>query len=319
MTADGGRWSPRSAIAGEFRQHMEGWSGYKHPDPPYWLHWTDGVYQPYRISAREMVKADSVSLDEYARHLLSSQVFAFNLFLPFRQGNRHHLSETISEFIEEEILIDRVAFEWVPPGHLLCEIDGEWPALEERATAVDIVLWCRLNNGRRGAVLLEVKLTEDKFTHCNGRKSKGNRRQDVCQSAQIFFDNPGNCYLTRPYRKSRDRRYWKIFTDSYGGVRQAFPHADLSGGCPFAYNMQQPMRNLAVARALEQDDLVQRAWYGLCAHDRNPDVSGHWSAWQELLGQTTPAPLIPASRVVRAGEEAGLTEWASYMHSRYRL
>ena len=319
MTSDSRRGSARSAFAGELRQHMERWSGYKHPDPPYWLHWTDGVYQPYRISAREMVKADSVSLHEYARHLLSSQVFAFNLFLPFRQGDRQHLSETISEFIEEEILIDRVAFEWVPPGHLLCEIDGEWPALEERATAVDIVLWCRLNNGRRGAVLLEVKPTEDKFTHCNGRKSKGNRRQDVCQSAQLFFDNPGDCYLTRPYRKSRGRRYWEIFAGSYGGLRQAFPHADLSGGCPFAYNMQQPMRNLAVARALEQEDLVQRAWYGLCAHDRNPDVSGHWSAWQELLGQTTPAPLIPASRVVGAGEEAGLTKWASYMRSRYRL
>ena len=43
---------------------MEGWSGYKHPDPPYWLHWTDGVYLSYRIPAREMVKADSVSLHE---------------------------------------------------------------------------------------------------------------------------------------------------------------------------------------------------------------------------------------------------------------
>ena len=69
---------------------MEGWSGYKHPDPPYWLHWIDGVYLSYRIPAREMVKADSVSLHEYARHLLSSQVFAFNLFLPFQEAIRQH-------------------------------------------------------------------------------------------------------------------------------------------------------------------------------------------------------------------------------------
>lgn len=319
MTAYRTSWSGPSAFAKELRQHMEGWSGYKHPDPPYWLHWTDGVYQPYRISAREMVKADSVSLHKYARHLLSSQVFAFNLFLPFREGNRQHLDDAIGEFIEEDIRIDRVAFEWVPPGHLLCEIDGEWPTSEEPATAVDIVLWCRLNNGRRGVVLLEVKLTEDRFTHCNGRTSKGNRRQDVCQSARLFFDNPGNCYLTRPYRKSRDRKYWEIFAYNYGGMRQAFPHADLSGECPFAYDMQQPMRNLAIARALEQEDVVQSAWYGLCAHDQNPDVSRHWTKWRHLLGNATPAPMIAASTVVKAGEEAGLADWASYMRSRYRL
>ena len=223
MTAYRTGWSGPSAFAKELRQHMEGWSGFKHPDPPYRLHWTDGVHQSYRTSAREMVKADSVSLHEYARHLLSSQVFAFNLFLPFREGNRQQLSEAIGALIGENILIDRVAFEWVPPGHLLCEIDGEWPGEEERATAVDVVLWGRLRNGRRGVVLLEVKLTEDKFTYCNGRTSKGNRRKDVCQSARLFFDNPGNCYLTRPYRKGRDRRYWEIFADSYSGMRQAFP------------------------------------------------------------------------------------------------
>ncbi len=215
--------SARRSFAGNLRRYMERWDGFKHPDPPYWLHWTGGIYEPFRTVAREMVKADSVSLHKYARHLLSSQIFAFNLFLPFREGNRQHLSETMAEFIEEDILVERVAFEWVPPGHLLCEIDGEWPAPEEPATAVDVLLWCRLPNGRRGAVLLEVKLTEAKFTHCNGRESRGNRRRDVCQSAQIFFGNPGNCYLTRPYRKSRDRRYWEIFTDGYGGVRPGFP------------------------------------------------------------------------------------------------
>ena len=131
--------------------------------------------------------------------------------------------------------------------------------------------------------------------------------------------HPIDCYLTRPYRKSRDRRYWRIFAASYGKMSQAFPHADLSGACPFAYDMQQPMRNLAIARSLEQEDVVQKAWYGLCPHHQNTDVSGHWSMWQDLLGETTPAPMIPASTVLRAGEEAGLADWASYMRSRYRL
>ena len=319
MTAGNPSRSVPNRFPEELRQHMERWEGFKDPDPPYWVHWTYGIHEPYMAAAREMVKTDSVSLHKYARHLLSSQIFAFNLFLPFREGNRHYLSRTIGESIGEDIIVDRVAFEWVPPGHLLCEIDGEWPAPEEPATAVDVVLWGHLGSGRRGVVLLEVKLTEDKFTHCNGRTSRGNRRQDVCQSAQLFLDNPGDCYLTRPYRKTRDRRYWRIFADSYGGMSQAFPHSDLSGSCPFAYDMQQPMRNLALARAVEQEDMAERAWYGLCAHDQNREIAGHWSAWQDLLGPATPAPLIPASSVIEAGEATGLTAWASYMRSRYLL
>ena len=77
-------------------------------------------------------------------------------------------------------------FEWVPPGELLSELDGEWPVGDEPATGVDVVLWCWLENGRRAAVLLEIKLREDGFTPCNGRTSRGNRRKDVCDSANSF-------------------------------------------------------------------------------------------------------------------------------------
>ena len=43
MVADSRSGSARSAFAGELRQHMEGWSGYNHPDPPYSLHWSQDV------------------------------------------------------------------------------------------------------------------------------------------------------------------------------------------------------------------------------------------------------------------------------------
>jgi hypothetical protein len=168
-------------------------------------------------------------------------------------------------------------------------------------------------------ILVEVKLSEGGFTPCNGRTSDHNHRKDVCRSSQLFFQNPNACYLRRPAHQHRDRHYWEIFTKSHGSVRNAFPHTDLNGECPFAYHMQQPMRNLAVALALEQEDMVEQAWYVLCAHDENPDVAEHWKAWQSILPGPAMAPFLPASSVVSLGEDEGLTDWGAYMRARYRL
>lgn len=318
MTADQYN-RPHSDFAGTLRQHMEAWPGFTGPCPPMWDDWTDGIYPDYRDLANRAVRADSVELHRYAGHFLSSQAFAFNLFLPFRDGGRESLAQRVSNLVGDELTIDRVVFEWTPPGHLLCEIDGEWPQPNEPATAVDVVMWAWLANGRRAAVLVEVKLTEDKFTHCNGRDSRGNRRKDVCRSARLFLQNPQDCYLRRPVRKERDRRYWEIFARSHGTLQRAFPNAHMDGECPFAYDMQQPMRNLAIARGLEQEDTVQKAWYVLCAHDHNPDIAGHWRNWQSLVADATSALFLPASEVVNVGEEEGLVDWARYMRERYRL
>ena len=184
-----------------------------------------------------------------------------------------------------------------------------------------MVLWSRLTDGQRGVVLLEVKLSETEFTHCNGRTSAGNRRRDVCESATLLFTDPTACYLQRPWGKRRDRRYWDIFTGSHGSVQAAFPGADLDGLCPFAYSMQQPMRNLAIARGLEQDPdfAVEKAWFGLCAHGDNSEVTEHWKNWKRLLPDPSVAPSLPASEVVSAGEAAGFLEWAGWMRGRYRL
>ena len=196
MNANQSGYRP-SAFAKALRQHMEAWPGLAGIHPPMWANWTDGIYRDYRGLAQQTVKADSVALHRYAGHILSSQAFAFNLFLPFREGKREGLSRAVSSLVDDELTIDRVTFEWTPPGHLLCEIDGEWPGPEEPATAVDVVLWGWRSNCRRAAVLVEVKLSEDKFTHCNGRTSRGNRRKDVCRSAQLFFDNPSGLLPTK--------------------------------------------------------------------------------------------------------------------------
>ncbi len=267
-------WVP-TPFAESLRAHMEAWCGYRGKRPPMWAKWTDGIYSDYRSLAEETARADSVELHEYANHLLSSQTFAFNLFLPFREGSRARLSEHVSDVVGAKLTIGKVRFEWVPPGGLLGELDGERPVGDEKATAVDVVLWGRLENDRRAVALVEVKLSEGGFTNCGGRRSCSNRRKDVCRSAMLFFDDPSACYLHRPLGKQRDRRYWEIFDRSHGSVRNAFPNADLDGPCPFAYEMQKPMRNLAIARGLEQEDTVERAWFALCSHDGNPAVAEH--------------------------------------------
>ena len=217
------------------------------------------------------------------------------------------------------LFVEEVRFEWVPPGALLGELEGDRPEGDEPATAVDVVLWSRLGDGRRGAVLIKVKLSEDRFTTCNGRLSSGNRRRDVCDSASLFLGDPSSCYLRRPRGKRRDRRYWEIFAESHGSVGNAFPGAGLDGPCPFAGNAQQPMRNLAIARALEQEGMVDEAWFVLCVHDDNLDVPGHWKAWAELLPDREMAPSLPASKVIDAGEAEGYGAWAAWMRDRYRL
>ncbi len=270
---------------------------------------------------RVKLSPSSSNIAAYVDHLRSSQVFAFNLFLPFREGEKSNLSDQLSNMIGTRLSIEEVRFEWVPPGALLGEIKGDRPLGDEPATAVDIVLWGRKSDGGRAAVLLEVKLSEADFTHCKGRTSRGNRRKDVCESADLFFEDPMACYLRRPVWSRRDRRYWEIFAGSHGSVRATFPGADLEGPCPFAFSMQQPMRNLAVARGLELDGEsgVDRAWFALCAHDDNPDAASHWEDWKRLLADQAMAPRLPASEVVRAGEADGFGDWAAWMRERYRL
>lgn len=225
----------------------------------------------------------------------------------------------MSNLLGRELSLEDIRFEWVPHGALLGELEGQRPRGNEPATAVDVVLWCRLENGQRAVILIEVKLSEQGFTKCNGKTSPHNKRLDVCDSAGIFFDEPNACYLRRPKGKQGDRQYWEIFAASSGSVRQAFPGTDLSGPCPFAGHAQQPMRNFAIAKGLEQNGTVDIAWFVLCVHDNNPNVLKHWDDWKEILPSWDLAPLLPASRIVNAGEAEGLEKWTTWMRERYRL
>ncbi len=187
--ADGTAGYQPTPFANSLWAHMEKWC-VDTGNPRRWGKWADGVYGDYRDVAENAVRSDSVRLHHRVTGILSSQAFAFNLFLPFREGNCERLAERFSELVGTKLTIDKVCFEWVPPGGLLGEIEGEWPTDQEPATGVDVVLWGWLGNGRRAVILVEVKLSEGGFTPCNGRTSDHNHRKDVCRSSQLFFQNP---------------------------------------------------------------------------------------------------------------------------------
>ena len=311
----------QTKFSADLHNHMEAWCDETGRRPPKWNRWTDGIYTKLRSAAEAAVATDSVTLHDHAEHLRSSQVFGFNLFLPFRAGNREQLNAALSELLGVALSIDRIQFEWLPPGPLLGEIDGERPLPDEPATSVDVVLWCTLADGRRAAALIEVKLAEAGFTQCRGKGHPDNDRKHVCREPGRFFAAHDDCFVHRSPGRLRNRRYWSIFATDHGSVRNAFPGADPAGGCPFAGYAYQPMRNIAVAHALVQDEWssIQKAWFLLCPHEGNPEIVEQWEAWRALLPDPAMAPLLPAVDVIGAGERAGHTDWAAWMRRRYLL
>ena len=221
--------------------------------------WTDGLHPALREDAARIVVDDQVRLHDYVRALNSSMAFGFNLFLPFRLGDPAPLAALLCQQLGRQIRPDRVVFEYGGPTRVLAEVAGEEPAEDEPFTASDVAVFVHDADGQRGVVLIEVKLSEGEFSTCNGATSRGNRRKDVCASAEAFFADPGSCYLRRPYRARRDRRYWTIFEQEYRSVREAFPDADLDGPCPFRGDGQQPMRNHALALGLVQRGVMDFA------------------------------------------------------------
>jgi hypothetical protein len=310
--------SYQSPFSREILRHALRWRAMRdHGDPgarttPMFPDWLDGIHPDWRSAARQAVVEDRVRLHSHAAALHSSMTFAFNLFLPFR-GAPQRLSAWASGRIHAPTTIERVAFEWVPPGGILSELRGDQPLPGEPATGIDVVLWGRDESGSI-ALLIEVKLTENGFTPCAGRTSRGNRRRDVCESAASFFADPAACYLQRPVRATRDRRYWTILQQPHGSLADAFPGLRGQGACPFAGDLQQPVRQLALARGLEQASAVGRAWNGLVHHDDNPDVV---PPWQTFTGVVRSRRLFraPASTLLDFVPE----QHAAWMRARYRL
>jgi hypothetical protein len=277
--------------------------------------WIDGIHPALQAGAVQVVHQDGVRLHSHANALNSSMGFAFNLFLPFRLGDPAPLAALLSTKLGRAVNVDRVVFEYDGPTEILGEVAGPAPTRDEAFTASDVAVFVHDEAGRAGIVLIEVKLTEGGFTPCGGADSRGNHRKDVCASAERFFDDPASCYLRRPFRASRDRRYWPIFEQAHGSLRAAFPGCAPTGPCPFRGHAQQLMRNHALLLGLQQSGAASFGAFGLVHHDGNPDVTTPWDEYT--------ASVADAGVLFRAGaSEVALAAGPSigpWIINRYRL
>lgn len=285
---------------------------------PLWPDWRANLHPALLSAASERVADGRLPLHDYAHALNSSQAFAMNLFLPLAVGDRAPFDRHLSERLARAVSIDSVDLEFFGSGDLLAEIPSATPGPDDKLTAADVALHLRTPDGARGLLLIEVKLTEGGFTPCGGARSRGNRDRAPCESAAVFFDDPARCYLRRPVRAPRDRRYWTLFSSAHGSVRSAFPGHDAAGGCPFAGDWQQPMRNHALALAMQQAGRVDFWHLALVHHDRNPDVPGPWDAYASAaadaphLHRWAASSLLPA--LAASLGDAGYEQW---MRARY--
>ena len=290
-------------------------------DPNLWVSpmfdsWSDGVYEPLRESTEAVIL--NHQLHSHARAVNSSQIFGFNLFMPFRMWNADPLASLLSGVTQRALTIESISFEYAGDLNVLSECAGSTAQDEETFTAADVGIHVRGEDGRTGLILCEIKLSEGEFTPCGGKTSPANRRQDICRSAELFFRDPQLCYLTRPKRAVRDRRYWQILQLEYGSVHSAVPEWDPTNPCPFNGNMQQLMRNHALALGMVQGGHFDFAYFGLVHHDDNRDVSDPFDEYHHLAAGHQMLFRVPASRVVRAGR-AVWPEWANYVAERYDL
>lgn len=276
-----------------------------HGDPnartsPMLPRWQDGLHPAMVSEAEPLVDQGDLPLHDYAQALNSSQAFALNLFLPLRVGETGPFAHFISGHLGRPVSVTGIDFEYYGSGDLLAETPTSTPGPNDKFTQADVAVHLRDTDGRVGLLLIEVKLTEGGFTSCGGARSRGNRDHAPCEDASIFLAEPSRCYLRRPYRAPRDRRYWEIFTLAHGGLREAFPGTPEPGPCPFVGDWQQPMRNHALALAATQAGVADFWAMALVHHDDNPDVVGPWDDYMAATADTGHLHRWPASTLLPA-------------------
>ena len=282
--------------------------------------WRDGIHGWVRQQTAELAERDRIRLHSHIAAVNSSMAFGFNLFMPFREYGASPLEELLGRSLGFSLRVVDIAFEFHGPTAVLAECAGPQATDEEKFTASDVAVRVRDDSGRAGLVLIEVKLSEGGFTPCNGARSDGNRRKDVCASAATFFQEPRACYLRRPCHARRDRRYWDIFNAAFGSVRSAVP-GFTGEHCPFKGNHQQLMRNHALALGLVQAGEVAFTAFGLVHHPDNHHVVEPWEEYRSIVADASPLFRIPADDLidVAAGQGAPWSDWACYMRERYML
>ncbi len=290
------------------------------PTSPMFTDWREGIYEWVRRQTAGHIEERGIRLHEYVAAVNSSMAFAFNLFMPFREYGAAALEAALARALGFPVRVVDLAFEFYGSTDVLAECAGPQPKDGEKFTASDVAIYVEDDRGSKGVVLVEVKLSEGEYTHCNGATSGNNMRKDICANAEKFFEHPSECYLTHPRRAVRDRRYWDILQTEFGSVGAAVPV--YSGErCPFEGNQQQIMRNHALALGLVQAGEVAFTAFGLVHHPDNHHAVQPWEDYRSIVADASPFFRIPADELIAAagGQSVAWSMWARYMRERYML
>lgn len=240
-------------------------------------------------------------LHPFVDHVRSSQAFALNLFGGLTADELRGIWELIDPAVSK---IDGVEFEYVDPDDTL----GELQPLRRHQTQVDVLLRGSAGDGTRHVALIEVKLSEIHFGSCSAFDSRRNDRRDVCRSPGPWGGEPGSCFQLRNHDGPARRRYDEHLQPSW--LDSDEPE------CPFR-ELNQPMRNVGLARALIGRDEADVAVFALCAPRGNVHVWRQWRRAEMLFAGVPKVSLqaLPVERVLNAMDAARRQE----IEARYGL
>lgn len=252
-------------------------SGVFHPDA------ADGLV-PAAVEALEALRAGGLD-HRMVGHVRSSQAFALNLFAPLESDA---LRAVVRRVGVDAVKVEPPVFEFSDPHDRLAEATKRSP----HTTQIDVVLRCRTADGARHVVLIEVKLSETDFGHCSAFAAADNPRRTICHHSAPFGANPAGCFQLT----NRDGTHRRTYDDHLGDLTGT----PLEAGCPFRY-ANQPMRNVALARALLDAGETDRATVALCAHEAHTAIWRRWAAAKAALDGVAGVDLadIPASAVLQ--------------------
>lgn len=214
--------------------------------------WEEGLWAGIRSSNNSLpayLKDSNVQKHDGAHNLKSSWVLCANLYFSFRNDPTlvaSFLKERVSQSIET---VNKIELEYENPDSLLTPaiLLGEPQGQRGRnQTSPDVAFEVKLNNGKKGLVLTEVKFTEHSFYPCSGRKKEyGNPDSERCLNfKRVYQDTLNQCYQLQWQNQQRtNRNYWEYLKFS--------PIATSTlRRCPAATAGYQLFRQQALAEAL---------------------------------------------------------------------
>jgi len=203
-------------------------------------------------------------LHKHSHHVRSSQAFALNMFAGLDDLGRRQLADLVG--IADAQTTTELEFEFEDEADRLREATTASP----HRTQTDVAMRCTDSKGHRTLLLVEVKLSELDFGHCSAYETQHNDQRSTCRTAGPFGNDATNCFQLRNHDHG-DRRTYELQLQP-----ASLPSGDF--GCTFRLGANQPMRNVALGRALMLAGEADEVIHALAAPRANIPM---WRRWGE--------------------------------------